>query len=74
MIHIYVIQSFISMCMCNNECWTQYNLCFHRMAENQRDTKPLFRDQREIEVAVDYMKGSGKFVLCVCISTSTLRK
>jgi len=32
------------------------------MVENQRDTKPLFSDQKEIEVAVDYMKGSGKFV------------
>ena len=48
-------------------------LSFHRMVENQRD-KPLFKDQREIEVAVDYMKGSGKFVLCVCISISVYVK
>jgi len=38
-------------------------LCIiYRMVESQRDNKPLFRDQREIEVAVDYMKGSGKLV------------
>ena len=30
------------------------------MIERKKDTKPLFRDHKEIEVAVDYMKESGK--------------